>query len=164
MVKRTLTTKPSTVELERGTGFAHPRSKRRAVTQDSTDTAAMTLLAFRLESSSSMPTSACPLKKPVLALKKLQVKTLHSHASSITDDEDESSHSKISMRTFTTKRFIQSLVQPTLFKPVPSTTQPRRSQSVAAPSNLPTGKPLSAAPKLPAFLVSPKIMPLSYKL
>lgn len=153
---------PALIDLE-GEVFLGAKSPKRRALEVSRDTVAMTLLAMRSDPSTVSTLTACPLRKPHLALKLKCLGTLECNPSSITDDEDESTKSKTVAfkKVTTTATFGHPLTQPALLKPTLVTSNAQR---CPMPMLLPVGKPLPPAPRLATFLVSPTIMPLTSSL
>jgi hypothetical protein len=164
MGKRSCTSNPAMVELDYGEGFARPSSKRRAL-QVASNTAAMSLLALRTELPIALSQEAFPLTKPLLPLQpQRQAQSVCYSASSITDDEDENEKNQVVASKKRTEVFDapRSLTQLALQKPTLSLAETGQRE---APShrNLPFGRPLQPAPKLPHLLMSRRVIPSTNK-
>jgi hypothetical protein len=144
MGKRSCTSNPSVVELEREEGVAL-RSSKRCVPQVASDTAAMSLLALRTELPTAFSDEVFPLNKPPFPLHPLrQPKAVKYSLSSITDDEDENE-----------KNVVASKKRPNVFHVGPRTL----TQSVL-------GKPIlciAGSRRREALLLSPGVIPPSNK-
>jgi hypothetical protein len=152
------------IELEHEEGFALRSSKRRAL-QVASNTAAMSLLALRTEFPTALSEEAFPLNKPLFPLQpQRQAKSVNYSVSSITDDEDENEKGQVmaSKKGPDVFRVTPYLTQLALRKPVLSTADTRRRETLNH-RELPVGRPLPPPPMLPSRLLSRGVIPSTNK-